>query len=155
MISVSHESASNAGIGFPDMTALLDVIFILLVFLLLTANTAPAALEVALPTDESGQAESVTDDEYITITLFDDGDINDIGADSVGSDRWGIEQEEFDDWNQFTAALESKVEAAQNPEIILAGDKGVSLEKVLKLFSWLQSHNLDAAQVLMRQQQTP
>ena len=49
----------------PDMTALLDVIFILLVFMMLTANVAPHLLELELP-QVAAPADSV---EVNTLTL--------------------------------------------------------------------------------------
>lgn len=136
MISVSSAGDARAS-AFPDMTALLDVIFILLVFLLLTANTAPEALEVALPEDSEAQAQSVVVDQQITVTLF------------AEVDRWGIGSKEYNDWFIFEGALREKVASIKDPEIILSGDRQVSLEKTLKLFAWLKKNNLSAAQILM------
>lgn len=142
MISVSQNGSGDTGVSaFPDMTALLDVIFILLVFLLLTANTVPEAFEVALPADSESQAKSLVVDQQVSITLFKEGD------------KWGLADVEHPDWNNFEVALLGKITALKSsgkkPEIIIAGDKEASLEKTLKLFAWLQKHNLAAAQMLM------
>ena len=136
MITVAADQGQLSG-GFPDMTALLDVIFILLVFLLLTANTVPEVLEVTLPQDSEAQAQSIVMDKQITVALLADGD------------RWGVGSVEYASWNEFERALLSKIASTQEPEIIMSGDKDVSLEKTLKLFSWLQKHNLTAAQIMM------
>jgi len=138
VIKVSSESSVNGSLNFPDMTALLDVIFILLVFLLLTANAVPTALEVALPADELGEAEVLDTPDSVTVTVFAD------------KGHWGLESEEFQNWAAFESALDEMIAKEKPPEIILAGDKDVPLEKLLKLFSWLQGHGLNAAQILMR-----
>lgn len=135
MIKVSEE---DNGLGiFPDMTALLDVIFILLVFLLLTANVVPQVLEVALPKEGAEAAVSVEADNQLSITIF------------FEKDRWGLGDQAFSHWYSLEIALSERISQMESPEIIIAGDKNVPLEKLLKLFSWLQSKNLDAAQIMV------
>jgi len=95
-------------------------------------------VEVALPADELGEAEVLDTPESLTVTVFAD------------KGRWGIESREFQNWAAFEAALEARISQEKPPEIILAGDRDVALEKLLKLFSWLQGHELNAAQILMR-----
>ncbi|WP_423894315.1 biopolymer transporter ExbD [Candidatus Pelagadaptatus aseana] len=123
------------------MTALLDVIFILLVFLLLTANTVPEALEVSLPADSEGQAQSLMVDQQVSVTLFKE------------NDKWGLADTEYSGWHGFESALLQKIQALKSadkqPEIIISGDKNASLEKTLKLFAWLQKHDLSAAHIVM------
>jgi biopolymer transport protein ExbD len=121
-----------------DLTALLDVIFILLVFLLLTANTVPKALKVVLPTDEQGQITAVKVDNPITITLF------------AQPQKWGLQQQTYRDWPTFEQALQALVAEANNPQILLMGDKSTSLQKLLRVFGWLQSRDLSAAQIMMQ-----
>lgn len=137
MIGVTKSKTSGAALAFPDMTALLDVIFILLVFLLLTANAVPKVLEVALPEDGAEQAPDLEVNDQISITLF------------AESGRWGIASDEYDNWHAFERALTEKIRATREPQIVLAGDRQVALEKLMKMFSWLQANNLAAAQILM------
>ena len=134
-----NENGRAPGLTVPDLTALLDVIFILLVFLLLTANIAPKALEVALPQDRIAQAHPLKINNQIGITLFSE------------PNRWGVQQQEFNNWESFTTALKQQINSVADPKIVLAGDKEVSLQKLLQLFSWLQQHQLNAAQILVRQ----
>jgi len=138
MIQLPANNHRSSDIGFPDLTALLDVIFILLVFLLLTANVAPKALTVSLPNKGAEQAETLEMEKPITITLF------------AGEERWALDGQEYVNWLVFELSLGERVRALDDPQIILAGDKDVSLERLLQLFSWLQGHNLSAAQVLMQ-----
>ncbi|NQZ08521.1 MAG: biopolymer transporter ExbD [Algicola sp.] len=124
--------------GLPDLTALLDVIFILLVFLLLTANAVPKALKVSLPTDEHGQSRSVKVKNTITITLFPQ------------PQKWGLQQQAYNNWAAFEQALLAQVAASDKPQILLVGDKNTSLQKLLQIFGWLQSRELSAAQIMMQ-----
>lgn len=141
MIQLPHHAAEKAGFSFPDMTALLDVIFILLVFFLLTANAATQALTVTLPTDTLGQTQAIEVNQSITITLFAD------------EQRWGVNQQSFNSWPQARQQLLSLLAQQPDAQIILAGDQQVSLQKLLAVFTWLQSQQLTAAQIIMRQPQ--
>ena len=127
--------------SMPDMTALLDVIFILLVFLLLTANVVPKVLPVDLPDKGKAQAQALNADDSISITLF------------AEEQKWGLNGDEYINWLVFEVALSEKIRSAQalgeSPRIVIAGDKQAPLEKVLQLFAWLQGKNLSAAQVMM------
>ena len=69
MIHLPQQCDSTDELSFPDLTALLDVIFILLVFLLLTANSVPKVLEVVLPAEDSSQSLPVQMNTPVTITL--------------------------------------------------------------------------------------
>ncbi len=177
MISAQDNCLGQSESCFPDMTALLDVIFILLVFLLLTANVAPRALEVSLPVDGNAALMDAAERRSLTITLFAEGD------------KWGLEKETFSNWQAFEfafaarladeggAAVEPRSTSDKStpdktapeqtgvgkavieqvgpekkaPEIIVAGDRAAPLAKVIKLFSWLQKHELEAAQLLVSQ----
>jgi len=136
-----RNNASKSSFFVPDMTALLDVIFILLVFLLLTANTVPKVLQVDLPQKGKSQAVALELSDQISITLFSE------------DNRWGLGNEEYVNWLVFEIALNEKIrtlKSAQNePQIIIAGDKQAPLEKVMQLFSWLQGNDLSVAQVMM------
>lgn len=139
MIKVQSRPAEYS--GFPDMTALLDVIFILLVFLLLTANAVPKVLSVDLPTRGNAQAQPLTLSDHVSISIFSE------------TSRWGLNGKEHSNWSEFEKSLTQNVTDLQDqkiqPQIIIAGDKQASLEKVLQLLSWLQGKNLSAAQVMM------
>ncbi len=143
MIQAQGDFSGQNESRFPDMTALLDVIFILLVFLLLTANVAPRALEVTLPADASAPVMEITERESLTITLFTEGD------------KWGLEKEVFSHWQAFEFAFAAQLTAIAAeakhgiPEIVVAGDQQAPLAKVIKLFSWLQKHELEVAQLLV------
>jgi biopolymer transport protein ExbD len=140
MINFDSGSSENGGFNLPDMTALLDVIFILLTFLLLTANAVPLSLDVSLPEDSQRSADAVAPADSLTISLFPE------------AGRWGINGREFTTWHSFESALMKQITTDSSKEVVLAGDRDVSLEKLLKLFSLLQKNNIATTQILMRQE---
>jgi len=123
----------------PDMTALLDVIFILLVFMMLTANVAPQLLEMDLP-QVTAPAESV---EPNAITL---------GITEQGS--FSISSKEFSNWERFQAALNVDLKDHQDefgakPQVLVAADKDASIDVFVKLASWLSEQGLSVAEVIV------
>lgn len=131
----------HANSVFPDMTALLDVIFILLVFLLLTANVAPKVLPIDLPAKGGAEAKPLNLTDHVSISI------------SEIDDHWGLNGDEYSGWSSFEVALMQAVNQLMDqkitPQIIIAGDKQASLEKMLQLLAWLQGKDLSAAQVMM------
>ena len=52
---IRSNSAAYSSSITPDLTPLLDIIFIVMVFLMLTASVKLSSLEVQLPSTESGE----------------------------------------------------------------------------------------------------
>lgn len=121
----------------PDITPLLDIIFIVLVFLLLTANIPLQSLEVDLPETDSAALSSVQDTKSITINLM------------AGSPAWALQGEQYEDWEQFKPVLQSRAESLKETDLILASDKEVTVDNMLKLLAFLQEHHISATQILM------
>ncbi len=140
MIPNSNKGGADLGLGFPDMTALLDVIFILLIFLLLTSQVVPEALTLELPQTERGTQTQAKDD---SITISVDG----------LSKTWAVNQHKFDQWLDFRAGFIHALNARPTggkPQIFIAGDKDTSLQELLKLFDLLQEFQLNATEILVK-----
>ncbi|ART81911.1 biopolymer transporter ExbD [Oceanisphaera profunda] len=121
----------------PDITPLLDIIFIVLVFLLLTANIPLQSLEVDLPKTDSEALSAISDTKSITINML------------AGTPAWAIQGQEYEDWQQFKPALTAQVAALKETDLILASDKDVTVDSMLKLLAFLQEHEITATQILM------
>ena len=122
----------------PDLTPLLDVMFMLIVFFLLTANAVPYALDVNLPQDDEAVTQAVEDPDMLSVTLLPD------------DDGWKINQTEYQTEKDFKAAL--KTQTIDNKKIIIIGDKDVSMQKLLTVMSFLRKHNIEAADIVMDRQ---
>jgi len=126
----------------PDMTALLDVIFILLVFMMLTANVAPHLLELDLP-QTAAPIESV-EPNAITLSISEEG-------------IFSIEQQRHENWLGFTLALKSQIQMQEQlhgnaPQLLVAADKDVALNAFVKLAGWLSEQGHSVTEIIVNDQ---
>ncbi|ENM5729176.1 biopolymer transporter ExbD [Vibrio mimicus] len=118
----------------PDLTPLLDIIFIVMVFLLLTASVRLESLDVALPTTDSPVVNDV-DKESITINLL------------ATEPYWAIDGKPYLDWHNFSLALLETVQNRKRP-IVIGADQGAEVQQLIKLLGFLQEHGIQATQLL-------
>ncbi|MCR9385989.1 ExbD/TolR family protein [Vibrio metoecus] len=118
----------------PDLTPLLDIIFIVMVFLLLTASVRLESLDVALPTTDSPVVSDVNK-ESITINIL------------AKEPYWAIDGKTYLDWHNFSLALLETVQSNQRP-IVIAADQRAEVQQLVKLLSFLQEHGIPATQLL-------
>lgn len=119
----------------PDFTPLIDVMFMLIVFFILTANSVPYALDVSLPNDTEEITQPVEDPDMISITLL------------TKEKGWKINDIMFESEDDFKAALKKKTQ--NNKKVIIIGDKAVSMQKLLNVMAFLRKHNIEAADIMM------
>jgi len=128
----------NSGFSMvPDLTALLDIIFIVLVFLLLTANSRVYQMDMDLPTTRNQQAQVAEQHALIQISLFQ------------ASPTWSIAQQRYQQFDEFAAALKQQLETQSKPSVSLASEPQVPVEQLLKLLELLQQLNIETTQILM------
>lgn len=141
MIRIPLRSGSHGGHDhYPalDLTSLVDVIFILMVFFLLTTNSVEHALTLDLPTDDADQATPVTTPDPIILTLF------------AGAPRWQINQQPFQDWQAVEQAILQRRTERPGAEVVIAGDRQVPLERLLQALAFLRREGLRTAEILMK-----
>lgn len=120
----------------PDLTPLLDIIFIVMVFLLLTASVKLSSLEVELPSNNTSQSKSV-DAQSITLNIL------------KAAPYWAIDGKPYSTWKQFQDALLTLVTSAPKKNIVIAADKSAEIQHMVKLFTFLQEQKISATQILM------
>lgn len=118
----------------PDLTPLLDIIFIVMVFLLLTAAVKFESLDVSLPTTDSNMTSAV-DKQSITVNLL------------ASDPYWALEGKHYIDWNNFTQALLEESNNSKRP-IIIGADKAAEVQHLVKLLAFLQENGIAATQLL-------
>ena len=121
----------------PDLTPLLDIIFIVLVFLLLTANMRLASLPMDLPASEHVAAAMPADP--ITISLS-----------SRGPDLWGIGDRGYSSQAEFERALMAALVASPERPVALASDRNVPVQRMLDLFALLQKQGVEVAEIALQ-----
>lgn len=121
----------------PDLTPLLDIIFIVMVFLMLTAAVKLDSLEVDLPTTDS-QAVSEVDTKSLTINIL------------AKEPYWAIDSKEYIDWENFKLALLEQQKSDKKP-IVIGAEKTADVQHLVKLLAFLQENGIQATQLLTEQ----
>lgn len=121
----------------PDLTPMMDVFFMLLVFFLLTANSAERALELDLPREGAEQAVPLDAAEPIVLTL------------NAQAPYWRVGEQVLQDWPAVEAAVDEVHARRPGAQILIAGDRSVPIERLLQVLAYLQREGLTAAQILM------
>ncbi|HCH1454477.1 TPA: biopolymer transporter ExbD [Vibrio parahaemolyticus] len=132
MIKVPQDNNRNGLI--PDLTPLLDIIFIVMVFLMLTAAVKLDSLDVALPSTDS-QAVAEVDKQSITVNILKD------------EPYWAINGQTYIDWENFTLALLEESKSTDKP-IVIGAEKTANIQSLVQLLGFLQENGIQATQLL-------
>jgi len=134
MIKISEDN--DTGGILPDLTPLLDIIFIVMVFLLLTASIKLQTLEVDLPSSDSAVTSEV-DNQSVAINIL------------AQAPYWALEGKQFSDWQGFKQALVTLVTTKPDVDIVIASDKTAQIQHMVKLLAFLQENQISATQLLI------
>ncbi|UUM33068.1 ExbD/TolR family protein [Vibrio japonicus] len=118
----------------PDLTPLLDIIFIVMVFLMLTAAVKLDSLEVDLPTTDS-QAVSEVENKSITVNIL------------ASEPHWAIDSKEYINWENFSIALLEQHKSNEKP-IVIGAEKTAEVQHLVQLLAFLQENGIQATQLL-------
>ena len=139
MIRIHDSEETGASLPLPDLTPLLDVVFIVMVFLLFTANAQTLSIPVELPQATQAEATVTQEPKTLTVSILAEGK------------PWAISEERFDNWSVFTQKLLDQVKDKPDVTVLIAGDKEAPLGNLVKLMMFLGQHKIQAAQVLMEE----
>lgn len=128
-------SSEESSTPLMDLTPLIDMLFILLVFLLLTANAIPLTLPIDLPQTED-QLEHYEGEEPIIISIQDN------------SELWNIDEQDLS-WEDLQAYI---ISLPEDQELVIQTDKKVEVQRLLQLLSFLSTQPIDVTQVWMEPQ---
>ncbi|GAM64451.1 biopolymer transport protein exbD1 [Vibrio ishigakensis] len=128
----------------PDLTPLLDIIFIVMVFLLLTANISIKTMEVAIPQTEDAEVLNDQDKQVIAVNIL------------ASDPKWAIDGKSYSDWDEFTQVLLTEVNktdssSKEKRDLIISPDKAADVESMLKVLAWLQNNNISATNIVMEE----
>lgn len=135
----SQNNKQDQGIT-PDLTPLLDIIFIVMVFLLLTANVQLNTMKIDLPQTHDAAVLAAHDNAAITINVL------------TGEPAWAIEGQTAADWDAFNALFRQQIQRQPQRQVIIAADKNASVENMLKVMALMQQHQIRATNILMEQE---
>ncbi|SON53404.1 ExbD/TolR family protein [Vibrio tapetis] len=136
---IRSSTQSSASDFKPDLTPLLDIIFIVMVFLLLTANINIKTMQLDIPTTDQTQVLSEPVSQVIAINILEK------------SPHWAIDQTSYKTWADFSAALVEAKNQFPKREVIIGSDKSVPVEKMLQLLAFMQQNKIDATSIMMEE----
>lgn len=137
LLSNNDEMAENGEL-LPDLTTLLDILFILLVFFILTAGAAYRTLDLTLP---EGAAEEITQPQTDKHYLLE-----------IKLEGYALDGEKLDGLGALKAAVIQATNKYPDKSYIVAGDKEISLERFLAVLTYLQSRGIKTANILMKKE---
>nr|WP_086939130.1 biopolymer transporter ExbD [Thaumasiovibrio occultus] len=123
----------------PDLTPLLDIIFIVMVFLLLTASINIQTLEIDVPQTEEQQVLESVEQDVIAINIL------------ASDPQWAINGKSYSDWEMFAHDLLLKIEEHPDHPVILGADKQANVEQMMRMLAFMQKHNLSQTQIIMEE----
>ncbi|GLS91069.1 biopolymer transporter ExbD [Psychromonas marina] len=130
----------------PDLTPLLDIIFIVMVFLLLTANITVKTLTLDVPSTEHSDVLQTQNEQVIAISLLADNNL------SAQGNGWAIEEMHYPDFDGFSKTLLGLHKKFPERPVVIASDKLVSVERMLQLLAFMQKNNINATNIIMDEQ---
>lgn len=133
----SSERGSGLNELAADLTPMLDVLFILLVFFVLTANSAQLALDVTLPSDKTTTAKPLPQPKRVVVAILSED-----GA-------WQVDDKKFDSWEKAEEAIKAAQEAAPKAAFIIASDRTVPMQRFVKTLSLLRSLGVAKVDIAM------
>lgn len=134
---LSKGLAANESLPNLDLTALIDIIFIVLVFLLLTANSQLLSLPVDVP-QTSSTIETVPAHKTLAINIM------------ANEPFWALDGERHDNWPQFLAAFTQAYNASPQATVVIAADKQAPIEPLMQLLAALQEKSISQTQIVMK-----
>ncbi|GAA5214115.1 ExbD/TolR family protein [Corallincola platygyrae] len=135
MIQTQERASLSTSI---ELTPLIDIVFIVVVFLLLTANSRLLSLPVDIPSSDSVISESVVPSKPLTITLKETAPF------------FAIDQQTYEHWDAFKLALVQRLKDKEQP-INIAADRESQVEPLLKLMALLNQHQVQNTHILMEE----
>ena len=134
---INSQRDNHKKLSGPELTPLIDIVFIVIVFLLVTANTPLLILPINVPsTDEESKLGPATN-ESLAITI------------NAVKPYWHIGNQTFDNWNAFKKSLLGSTSESETG-LTIAVDKAAPTEPLLKLLSLLNQQKISAAKIIMK-----
>ncbi len=118
----------------PDLTPLIDIIFILIVFLILTSNPAIVELMVELPKKQEEKLEQFAQDKKSVILKIKGENKFNLGSKYINN---------LGDLKLELSNMDSK------KELVIAGDKKISLQTFLSVLVLIEELKINNTRILM------
>lgn len=135
MIRLAQSSPSGVSL-LPDLTPLLDVIFIVLVFFLLTAQTPLLELPMQMAQSQETLEPAVASGERMRIQLDEEG-------------NWQFNTTDYDSFAALRSQLLSNLGEVKAAGLDISLDRRAPLTTFLDLMAMLQQHGIEDSRILL------
>lgn len=143
MITNQMENSDDSAIAdlAVDLTPMLDILFILLVFFLLTAGTVLRSLDLELPRSVADDIAPIDAPKHVMLQVKLDG--------------FSVGEQKFGDLATLKEALPGIFQAHPGHKLIIASDRRVEADRLLGVLTMLQSTGILAANILLSREDNP
>lgn len=145
MITLSNENEHEGFLKdlIPDLTPMLDILFILLVFFMLAVGQVYQTMDLTLPKSTAQEIQSTAMADMIVLSIGD------------GETDYALNDISFSDIEDFKTEILKAVSEHPDYKLVVAGDRSVSLERVLNILTFLNDNGIQTANILMQPGETP
>jgi len=138
MIRRPQPTALNNG---PELTPLIDIVFIVIVFLLLTANVQMLSLPVDIPDTDSQLAIAQPEKQSLTVAVRSTPPHWEINVNEFGTNQ-------YEDWLEFKDSLILQLNKPSST-LLITPDAEASAENLLQLLALLNENAFSNIQIMM------
>ncbi|MBE7636603.1 hypothetical protein GUA87_07075 [Sneathiella sp. P13V-1] len=138
--SSQHTDTDDSQALMLDLTTLLDIMFILLVFFILTAGASYRMMDLTLPSAVTEETEPAKASKHIFL------EIKQVG--------YALDGKDISSLGELKSQLPTHLQENAGKELVIAGDRGTSLERLLSLLTFLESKGIQAANILMQREKS-
>jgi len=120
-----------------DLTAMTDIIFILLIFFILTSNVAQNVFDFEIPkADENLTQFNQSQFDEVKISLFANG-------------QFAIGEQKFNNYKIFTNFIKEKYSKNKDIEFLLVTEKTLPVDNLMKILTFFKSQNITKVDILI------
>lgn len=119
-----------------DLTALLDIIFIVLVFLLLTANSQLLSLKVDIPQVDNSPISQIDNHDVISVNVL------------ATAPHFAINGQTVADFSDLEKLFDQQYQPPM--QVVIGADKQAPVQALMQLIAMLQRKQIQQSQILMK-----
>ena len=140
MINISDlksERSKIEGDLIPDLTPLIDVMFMLIIFLILTMNVALKSFNIDLAEDK----DNLVQDQAVAsldLVIFNN------------ADDWSLDGVKFSSFEELKLELQKRAVNDDDIKINILSDKSVPVEKLVRLLIFTNDQKIDSSNIIVK-----
>lgn len=140
MLKTKSKSRGSQGFDvLPDMTPMLDIIFMLLVFFILTSGVTFRSLELALPSTTDPNLAAAKEDNSVLL--------------QINQANFVIDDNDIDNIDALGVYIDEMSQHRSDAELVIACDKGVPVQRFLDVLTLITKKKIAIAKILMETKQ--